>query len=413
MENNNNSNSINKTTGTITQKRNLETKQQQRLQNQSTRKKVVFVDPDDPAAPHWWPAIVVPRAEITQFKQRMDYDVRYPEEGTDLVCYFEDASFSIVPEKDQKPFDTSLPPYTTYLRGLNAGTFQNDKAMANYSLEGGTGNTVKFTEASVADFSMDDESNNVKSSTTSTTSSMKRHRRKGGISSNVQNRRDSKDKIHGSINVDSITNNSIGGSSSTIASSDSTVKNALNIKKENNNESTSSQGKKLTTSNNNNTVDSSSPTQIQKTSNTDNNDNNNITRAGVETLPPPLPTTASSSTPIEISLLPPTERTTTTTTLSSSRTNKLCAHCGDNARDGGGADTRLLCINCNGMVNALLSDGSLNSEDVYWQHLVTRKRKYSCRLWDETGENLVKINVLDGMIPKTKRQRWIKRFENY
>ncbi|CAG8647672.1 14514_t:CDS:2, partial [Ambispora leptoticha] len=253
-----------------------------------------------------------------------------------------------------------------------------------------------FTETLVAALSMDDESNNVKiqSGTTSTTS-MKRYRRKGSgsISSNVPNRRDSKDKIHGSINLDFIADNNIGEGSSTVASnmvtSDSTVKkdtHAYNLKKENNN------GGKESTSN-----------QSKKTSNTNHNDN---TRVGVEALPPLLPT---SLTPIEVSLPLLTERTTT---IPSSRTNKICAHCGDNARDGGGADTRLLCINCNGMVNVLLSDGSLNNEDVYWQHVVTRRRKYSRLLWGETSENCVKLNVLDGMIPTTKRQRWIKRFES-
>ncbi|RIA88885.1 hypothetical protein C1645_222391 [Glomus cerebriforme] len=94
------------------------------------RRKVVFVDPDDADAPHWWPALVVPFKEIEIFKQKMDYDVQYPAGGENVVCYFEDGSFSIVPEKDQLPFDPKGPPYTTYINGPNASSFQKDKAVA-------------------------------------------------------------------------------------------------------------------------------------------------------------------------------------------------------------------------------------------------------------------------------------------
>src|ERR1051325_1680159 len=60
----------------------------------------------------------------------MDYDVQYPAEGENVVCYFEDGSFSIVPEKDQLPFDPKGPPYTKYMEGPNASNFQKDKAVA-------------------------------------------------------------------------------------------------------------------------------------------------------------------------------------------------------------------------------------------------------------------------------------------
>ncbi|CAG8576721.1 7827_t:CDS:2, partial [Scutellospora calospora] len=93
------------------------------------RRKVVFVDPDDAEAPHWWPALVVPRKEIEIFKQKMDSDVQYPSDGESLVCYFEDGSYSIVPEKDQKPFDPKVEPYTTYMEGPNSEAFQKDKAV--------------------------------------------------------------------------------------------------------------------------------------------------------------------------------------------------------------------------------------------------------------------------------------------
>jgi hypothetical protein len=73
---------------------------------------------------------VVPFKEIEIFKQRMDYDVQYPAGGENVVCYFEDGSFSIVSEKDQLPFDPKGPPYTTYMEGPNSSIFQKDKAVA-------------------------------------------------------------------------------------------------------------------------------------------------------------------------------------------------------------------------------------------------------------------------------------------
>ncbi len=59
----------------------------------------------------------------------MDYDVPYPAEGENVVCYFEDGSYSIVSEKDQLPFDPKYPPYTKYMEGPNALNFQKDKAV--------------------------------------------------------------------------------------------------------------------------------------------------------------------------------------------------------------------------------------------------------------------------------------------
>ncbi|RUS27911.1 hypothetical protein BC938DRAFT_482581 [Jimgerdemannia flammicorona] len=103
------------------------------------RRKVVFVDPDDPSAPYWWPAMVVPSDEIAVFKQTMDASVREPERGEHLVCYFEDASFSTVPESALLSFDPTRAPYITYRTGANADAFRKDKAvlLATYYWETG------------------------------------------------------------------------------------------------------------------------------------------------------------------------------------------------------------------------------------------------------------------------------------
>ncbi|ORX96661.1 hypothetical protein K493DRAFT_336818 [Basidiobolus meristosporus CBS 931.73] len=104
-----------------------------------SKRKVVFVDPDDLNAPYWWPAMIVPEREIEAFKQTMENDIQEPGKGEHLVCYFEDGSFSIVPETEIAPFSPVLPPYTNYLRGVNADAFLNDKAVMLATLYWETG----------------------------------------------------------------------------------------------------------------------------------------------------------------------------------------------------------------------------------------------------------------------------------
>ncbi|ORX96736.1 hypothetical protein K493DRAFT_314372 [Basidiobolus meristosporus CBS 931.73] len=103
------------------------------------KRKVVFVDPDEPTAPYWWPAMIVPEREIEAFKQTMENDIQEPKKGEHLVCYFEDGSFSIVPETEAVSFSPVLPPYTDYLRGANADAFLKDKAVMLATLYWETG----------------------------------------------------------------------------------------------------------------------------------------------------------------------------------------------------------------------------------------------------------------------------------
>ena len=72
---------------------------------------------------------MVPRKEIDAFKEKVDYFTKCPGEGEKLVCYFEDGSYSIVPEEALLPFDTSIPPFTTYVQGPNSDLFLRDKAV--------------------------------------------------------------------------------------------------------------------------------------------------------------------------------------------------------------------------------------------------------------------------------------------
>ena len=81
----------------------------------SLRNKVVFVDPDDDSCPYWWPALVVPKEHLHLFQQTINEQV--PVNGTDLVvCYFEDGSFSVVPQNAVKPFSLTSEPYRSYQR---------------------------------------------------------------------------------------------------------------------------------------------------------------------------------------------------------------------------------------------------------------------------------------------------------
>ncbi|KAI8837526.1 hypothetical protein BC829DRAFT_455428 [Chytridium lagenaria] len=91
--------------------------------------RVVFVDPDDDDAPWWWPALVVPPSEFEKFKKSVDSDVTEPKDGEYLVCYFEDGSFSIIPETDAVPFNPLRPPYTLYVSGPDGPQFKADNAV--------------------------------------------------------------------------------------------------------------------------------------------------------------------------------------------------------------------------------------------------------------------------------------------
>ncbi|KAK9711725.1 hypothetical protein K7432_007623 [Basidiobolus ranarum] len=68
----------------------------------------------------------------------MENDIQEPKKGEHLVCYFEDGSFSIVPETEVVPFSPVLPPYTNYIRG-GADGFLNDKAVMLATLYWETG----------------------------------------------------------------------------------------------------------------------------------------------------------------------------------------------------------------------------------------------------------------------------------
>ena len=95
----------------------------------SLRSKVVFVDPDDDSCPYWWPALVVPNEYLHLFQQTINEQV--PVNGTDLVvCYFEDGSFSVVPESAIKPFSPSREPFTLYQKDpATRKVFLTDRAV--------------------------------------------------------------------------------------------------------------------------------------------------------------------------------------------------------------------------------------------------------------------------------------------
>ncbi|KAJ1656301.1 hypothetical protein IWQ61_004099 [Dispira simplex] len=93
------------------------------------RRRLVFVDPDDSEAPYWWPAMVVANTDLDLFFQRVNSTLEPPKPGEHLVCYFEDGSYSVVPETDTRPFDPHYSPYTEYLQGPNSHAFKYDRAV--------------------------------------------------------------------------------------------------------------------------------------------------------------------------------------------------------------------------------------------------------------------------------------------
>ena len=79
----------------------------------SLKQKVVFVDPEDDSCPYWWPALIVPTEYIHLFQQSISEPV--PLTSTDLVvCYFEDGSFSVVPEDAIRAFNVEKEPFISY-----------------------------------------------------------------------------------------------------------------------------------------------------------------------------------------------------------------------------------------------------------------------------------------------------------
>ncbi|KAI8899363.1 hypothetical protein BC833DRAFT_585930 [Globomyces pollinis-pini] len=105
-------------------------------------RKLVFVDPDDVNATHWWPAMVVPQKEWSLFNKTTGGKQVFPKHGELLVSYFEDGSFSIVSEKDTKPFSPLAAPYTDYLKIGN--NFCKDKGVLLATLYWQTGKTPHY-----------------------------------------------------------------------------------------------------------------------------------------------------------------------------------------------------------------------------------------------------------------------------
>ena len=91
------------------------------------RNQVVFVDPDDESCLYWWPALIVPHEHLHLFQPTNGETIG----SSDLVvCYFEDGSFSVVPQNAVKPFSTSSDPFKMYIRHPEIKhTFLSDRAV--------------------------------------------------------------------------------------------------------------------------------------------------------------------------------------------------------------------------------------------------------------------------------------------
>ncbi|KAJ3130734.1 hypothetical protein HK100_007587 [Physocladia obscura] len=68
-------------------------------------------------------------SDAAKRESMVDIQITEPKDGEYLVCYFEDGSFSTIPESDAMPFNPSLPPYTTYLNGSDGRRFKEDNAV--------------------------------------------------------------------------------------------------------------------------------------------------------------------------------------------------------------------------------------------------------------------------------------------
>ncbi|CAG8708969.1 12806_t:CDS:2, partial [Dentiscutata heterogama] len=433
------------------------------------RRKVVFVDPDDPDAPHWWPALVVPRKEIEIFKQKMDNDVQYPGDGESLVCYFEDGSFSIVPEKDQKPFDPKIEPYTTYMEGPNSEAFQKDKAVTLATLyfekglvppvfkwirnEDTSGGNVNTGTSGANGNNLSDGPNTGDEDCTTTIT--KRHVRKESTNNVLDqiniNKKDGpsnakRENSNGSQRKDIITGpNKRNFGPTTLFSITRTTKT--------NPQSSSNFTKQCL---NTPTISSFIPTtQIQSSTSSIVITNNNKSSININS----NSTISANNSALITSTDKPHKSLMTERVVASSRT-KQCFQCGEkttnrtnnnNNSDQSQSSSKLLCGDCGDLLNSFLypsknilfqnfsvdknaitsnrinmeynvqrsiKSGNKDNEtlqmaifenEYYWNHYLEKKRKSPARLWGNINNPEGRVEVLDGLIPLNKRARWLNR----
>ncbi|KAF0492644.1 hypothetical protein F8M41_021575 [Gigaspora margarita] len=397
------------------------------------RRKVVFVDPDDPDAPHWWPALVVPRKEIEIFKQKMDNDVQYPSDGESLVCYFEDGSYSIVPEKDQKPFDPKIEPYTTYMEGPNSEAFQKDKAVTLATLyfekgvvppvfkwirnEDTSGGNISTCTPGTNGNNLSDGPNTGDEDCTTVT---KRHVRKESVNNVLDqmngNKRDGSNNAkrengNGSQRKDIITgpNKKIQSSTSSIATTNNN-KSSINISS-----TTSANNSALIASNDKphqalmveRVVAPSRTKQCfqcgEKTTNRTNNNNNSDQSQSCSKL------LCSDCGDLLNSFLYPSKNilfqnfSVDKNAITSNRINQ---------------HTAIITENMEYNLQKSIKSGNKDNEtlqmaifenEYYWNHYLEKKRKSPARLWGNINNSESRVEVLDGLIPLNKRARWLNR----
>lgn len=95
---------------------------------------IVFVDPQDPNEPFWWPAIIVSPQEYDHFFKQMGEPIEVF--GNVLVCYFEDASYSAVSESEVKKFVREDPFFVKYFGSKAFMKTKGAKIFRKYIEEG-------------------------------------------------------------------------------------------------------------------------------------------------------------------------------------------------------------------------------------------------------------------------------------
>lgn len=132
-------------------------------ENSKPKRQVVFVDPDDPDAPYWWPAMVILSLRLSSkgcstrgfhvlsrnsiqrgSKARIRSIAGLLLWGWFLVClpsFFHrldgkraDLYSSLVGEHECVPFSTDTHPYIDYLKGPHGRQFHKDKAVRSATL---------------------------------------------------------------------------------------------------------------------------------------------------------------------------------------------------------------------------------------------------------------------------------------
>ncbi|CAG8533556.1 13636_t:CDS:2 [Acaulospora colombiana] len=401
----------------------------------------------------------------------MDNDVQYPGEGENLVCYFEDGSFSIVSEKDLLPFDPNSEPYTTYMEGPNFSKFQKDEAV--------TLATLYFEKGAVPPsfkWLRNEDSGNASDNNGNNHSGINGCNNADSVGSDTYNTgdEDGTSAVSGRNTATNTKRHSRNESSNNVSEQTNSNKREGISKRDNGagqrKDSISGQGKKnlipTTPTSNSRTTKVTKPRSSSNANkyvaNGSANNNSTLSKPTSNNNSNPSQQTNNKSSVNNFASTTCHNNANTNTSnqqshqlsaaerVISSRT-KQCSHCGEKTTTRANTNgdnkepcSKLLCGECGELLNSFFNsstcdpsssnnvcgDGSnhqinggrmimaIFENRYYWDHYIEKKRKSPSRLWgngqgyDGDGGGQIEIKILNDVLPVNKRSRWIDILAN-